>query len=206
MFAGQLAFLAAAVFARAAVYITALEQPARLGLDARSLLTQWTPAYARGAAMQAPLAIVGFLLGLVAWGETDHVGWVCRCPSDDCELARDLLRHHADEQSPDADGSCSGRPKHPGHDRKVGLPPCDPDRARVCRRTCIPVGLRAVTRGRQARASLVRLGRPGGFMWSVGHSEALLRCRASAATMRGRDHVCSEVVRYRTVAFVSERR
>jgi hypothetical protein len=26
--------------------------------------------------MQAPLAIVGFLLGMVAWWQTGHVGWV----------------------------------------------------------------------------------------------------------------------------------
>ena len=75
MIIGQLAFFTAAVFAGAAFYINAVEQPARLGLDNRSLLTEWKPAYKRGTAMQAPLAIIGFLLGLVAWWQTGHLGW-----------------------------------------------------------------------------------------------------------------------------------
>jgi hypothetical protein len=72
---GQLALLTAAVFAGAALYISLVEQPARLGLDHRSLLAEWKPAYKRGTAMQAPLAIAGFLLGLAAWWRTGHAGW-----------------------------------------------------------------------------------------------------------------------------------
>ena len=44
MFTGQLAFLTAAVFAGAALYISVVEQPARLGLDHRSVLIEWKPA------------------------------------------------------------------------------------------------------------------------------------------------------------------
>ncbi len=76
MLAGQLALISAAVFAGAALYISAAEQPARLGLDDRSLLTEWKPAYKRGTMMQAPLAIVGFALGLLAWWQTGHPAWV----------------------------------------------------------------------------------------------------------------------------------
>ncbi len=76
MLTGQLALLVAAVFSGAALYINVAEQPARLELDDRSLLTEWKPAYKHGLAMQAPLAIVGFLLGLAAWWQSDHVGWV----------------------------------------------------------------------------------------------------------------------------------
>ena len=72
---GQLALLTAAVFAGAALYISLVEQPARLGLDHRSLLAEWKPAYRRGTAMQAPLAIAGFLFGLAAWWRTGHAGW-----------------------------------------------------------------------------------------------------------------------------------
>src|SRR3712207_5380112 len=72
---GQLALLTAAVFAGAALYINLVEQPARLGLDHRSLLTEWKPAYKRGTAMQAPLAVLSFLLGLAAWWQSGHVGW-----------------------------------------------------------------------------------------------------------------------------------
>jgi Domain of unknown function (DUF1772) len=31
------------------------------------MLAEWKPAYKRGFAMQAPLAIIGFLLGTAAW-------------------------------------------------------------------------------------------------------------------------------------------
>ena len=75
MIAGQLALTTAAVFSGAALYINVAEQPARLGLDDKALLTEWKPAYKRGTAMQAPLAVLGFLLGLTAWWQTGHPAW-----------------------------------------------------------------------------------------------------------------------------------
>lgn len=75
MLTGQLALVTAAVFAGAALYVNAVEQPARLGLDHRALLAEWKPAYRRGAAMQAPLAVLGMALGLWAWWQAGHAGW-----------------------------------------------------------------------------------------------------------------------------------
>jgi len=76
MLAGQFALIAAAVFFGAALYVNVAEQPARLGLDDRSLLAEWKPAYKRGFAMQAPLAIAGFLLGIMAWWRSGDRLWL----------------------------------------------------------------------------------------------------------------------------------
>jgi uncharacterized membrane protein len=75
MLAGQIALVIAAVFAGAALYINIAEQPAQLSIDDRSLLSEWKPSYKRGFAMQAPLAIIGFLLGLLAWRQTGVWQW-----------------------------------------------------------------------------------------------------------------------------------
>jgi hypothetical protein len=76
MLAGQLALIAAALFTGAALYVSACEQPARLHLEDGALLTQWKPAYKRGTAMQAPLALVSALLGVIAWWQTGDWRWL----------------------------------------------------------------------------------------------------------------------------------
>ena len=76
MFAGYLALVTAALFTGAAFYVSFAEQPARLAVDDRALLAEWKPPYKRGFAMQAPLAIIGFLLAVIAWWFTGGVMFV----------------------------------------------------------------------------------------------------------------------------------
>ncbi len=73
---GEFALTVAALFTGAAVYINWAEQPARLGLDNQAMLAEWKPAYARGLMMQATLAVVGFILGVLEWMVTGNWLWL----------------------------------------------------------------------------------------------------------------------------------
>jgi hypothetical protein len=76
MMLGLVALTIAAIFTGAAVYVNVAEQPARLFLEDRALLTEWKPSYKRGAVMQASIALIGCVLGLIAWWQTSHAGFL----------------------------------------------------------------------------------------------------------------------------------
>src|SRR5580704_12839388 len=76
MLAGPTALILAAAFSGAAYYVNEVEQPARLALNDSSLLAEWKVSYARGTKMQASLAAVSGVFGLVAAWQTQHVLWL----------------------------------------------------------------------------------------------------------------------------------
>jgi hypothetical protein len=70
------AFLIAAIFAGAAIYVSVAEHPARLALDDEAALAQWKPSYTRGKLMQASLALVGSLLAFWVWWKGGTLIWL----------------------------------------------------------------------------------------------------------------------------------
>jgi hypothetical protein len=71
-----MALVLAALFAGAALYVNLAEQPARLALDDRALLAEWKPSYDKGKMMQASLALLATLLGLLAAYESGRAIWL----------------------------------------------------------------------------------------------------------------------------------
>jgi hypothetical protein len=68
MLSGPTALILAAAFSGAAYYVNEVEQPARLTLNDASLLAEWKASYPRGYKMQASLAALSGLFGLItAW-------------------------------------------------------------------------------------------------------------------------------------------
>ena len=59
------ALVFASLFAGAALYISLVEHPARLGLADGPLLAQWQPSYQRALPIQSGLALAGGVAGLI---------------------------------------------------------------------------------------------------------------------------------------------
>ena len=67
------AIVASGTFAGAAVYVSAVEHPARVASGIEVALRQFAPSYKRATVMQASLAIVGLIAALiVSWQTGDR--------------------------------------------------------------------------------------------------------------------------------------
>ena len=71
-----LATLACGIFAGAALYVSLVEQPARLSCGIGVAITEWRPSYQRGTVMQASLGLIGSVLAFFsAWLSRDWA-WI----------------------------------------------------------------------------------------------------------------------------------
>jgi hypothetical protein len=70
------AIVCAGLFAGAALYISIVEHPTRMGLETRIAAAQWAPSYKRATWLQAPLALVSLLSGGAAWLLGAGAGWL----------------------------------------------------------------------------------------------------------------------------------
>jgi hypothetical protein len=73
---GLFAFSAASVFLGAALYINFVEQPARLALDARSMVREWVPSNRRAFVMLASLAVASAILAYIDFARSGDVRWI----------------------------------------------------------------------------------------------------------------------------------
>src|SRR5262245_16463001 len=47
-----------------------------MGLETRMAALQWAPSYKRATRLQAPLAIISLLCGVMVWLRGGHLGWL----------------------------------------------------------------------------------------------------------------------------------
>ena len=73
---GYIALAFAAAFAGAAIYVSWVEQPARLALDEEALLREWGPSDSRGVALLLGFALAAAIAGLIAWSEAQDLRWI----------------------------------------------------------------------------------------------------------------------------------
>lgn len=73
---GLSAVVLAALFTGAALYINVAEHPARMALDPAEAARQWAPAYRRGYAMQATLAVLAGVAGGWTWWSGGDSLWL----------------------------------------------------------------------------------------------------------------------------------
>jgi uncharacterized membrane protein len=71
------ATLAAGLFAGTAIYVNAVEHPARVSCGTELAVREFAPSYRRGAIMQASLAVVGCVAGVIGgWVRSDITSMV----------------------------------------------------------------------------------------------------------------------------------
>jgi hypothetical protein len=71
-----IATLCAALFAGAALYINAVEHPARMSCGVEAAAAEWVPSSKRATWLQAPLAVLGCACAVAAWLAGSGLWWL----------------------------------------------------------------------------------------------------------------------------------
>ena len=75
---GLLAVGCCGLFAGAALYVNLVEHPARMSCGVEIALREFAPSYKRAAVMQASLAVVGGVAGVLTWALAGGRGYLVR--------------------------------------------------------------------------------------------------------------------------------
>jgi uncharacterized membrane protein len=70
------AVLSCTLFTGAAIYINLVEHPARLSCGTEAAARQWAPSYRRATVMQATLALLAAVTGVVTWFHGEGIAWL----------------------------------------------------------------------------------------------------------------------------------
>ena len=73
---GFLAVGCCGLFAGAALYVNLVEHPARMSCGVDLALREWAPSYKRASVMQASLAVIGGVAGVLAWALLGGLGYL----------------------------------------------------------------------------------------------------------------------------------
>ena len=73
---GFLAVGCCGLFAGAALYVNLVEHPARMSGGVDLALREWAPSYKRASVMQASLAVIGGVTGVLAWALLGGLGYL----------------------------------------------------------------------------------------------------------------------------------
>ncbi len=76
MLAARMATVASGLFTGAAIYINAVEHPARRQGGTQLALTEFAPSYHRATVMQVALAVVGCVNAVLAWRSSADARWL----------------------------------------------------------------------------------------------------------------------------------
>ncbi len=74
--AGLVALCFASAFSGSAIYISIVEQPARLSMDSQGMLAEWKPSDRRAVVLLGTLALVSAIFGFVDYSSSHDLRWL----------------------------------------------------------------------------------------------------------------------------------